>query len=125
MKRLITLFVSVALTAGLHASTARIPNNTPGFVRRATDIGPVDPGNVISVTVWLKLHNENNLHALVQGQYRKGSPNYHRWITQGQFNANYGPTSQQVKSVQNFLTSHGLTVLAVAENNMYIKAQAL
>jgi subtilase family serine protease len=73
--------------------------------------------------VWLKLHNEDGLDALVQGQYRKGSPTYHQWITQDQFNAGYGPTSQQVNSVRNFLTAHGLTILAVAENNMYIKVE--
>jgi len=87
MKTLLTFFVSVALTTALAAAPTRIASNTPGFIRRAIDLGSVNPGNVISVTVWLKLHNENNLHALVQGQYRRGSPNYHRWVTQDQFNA--------------------------------------
>jgi subtilase family serine protease len=123
MKRLLTLFVSVTLITSVHASASRISNNTPGFIRTATDLGAVDPSTVISVTVWLKLHNENGLDALVQGQYRKGSQNYHQWITQDQFNANYGPTPQQANAVQNFLTAHGLTIIAVAENNMYIKVQ--
>jgi len=128
MKKLLTLFVFVALTTGLYALPTRIANNgmannTPGFIRRATDLGAVDPSTVISVTVWLKLHHEDGLDTLVQGQYRRGSRTYHQWITQDQFNANYGPTSQQVNSVQNFLAAHGLTILAVAENNMYIKVE--
>ena len=124
MKKILTLLFSVALSTVVYAqSTTTISNNTPGFIKKATDLGPVDPNTVITVTAWLKLHNEDKLDALVQGQYKKGSSTYHKWITQGQFNNGYGPTSQEVNSVQNFLTAHGLTVLAVAENNMYIKVR--
>jgi subtilase family serine protease len=104
-------------------NTYRVPNNTPGFIKKATDLGALNPSTVISVTVWLKMQNESKLDQLVKQQYRKGSPNYHKWITQSQFNASFGPTSQEVKSVQNFLRSHSLTILAIAENNMYIKVQ--
>ncbi|HEX6465951.1 MAG TPA: protease pro-enzyme activation domain-containing protein, partial [Terriglobales bacterium] len=101
----------------------KVPNNTPGFIQKAVDQGAVDPSTVISVTVWLKLHNEQQLDQLVQKQYQKGSANYHQWLNQGQFNANFSPTSQEVNSVQNFLTAHNLTVVTVAENNFYIKVQ--
>lgn len=100
-----------------------ISNNTPGFIKKATDQGPVDPSAIISVTVWLNLHNENRLDQLVQQQYQKGNSNYHKWLTQAQFDANFSPTAQEVKSVQNFLSAHNLTVLTVADNNWYIKVQ--
>jgi hypothetical protein len=35
-----------------------IVGNTPEFISRATNLGAVDPNSVITVTVWLKLHNE-------------------------------------------------------------------
>ena len=116
--------VSAQSQAG-HAATAdpAITGNTPGFIKRATDLGPIDPSTVINVTAWLKLHNEDKLDGLVQGQYKKGSITYHKWITQDQFNASYGPTAQELNATQNFLTSHGLTVVDVAENNMYVKVQ--
>ena len=124
MKKILTLFFSIALSTLVHAqSTTPIANNTPGFIKKATDLGAVDPSTVITVTVWLKLHNDGQLDGLVQGQYKKGSSSYHKWITQDQFNASFGPTSQEVNSVQNFLRAHGLTILAIAENNMYIKVQ--
>jgi subtilase family serine protease len=100
-----------------------ISGNTPGFVQRATKIGPVDPTTVITATVWLKLHNEQQLDRLVQQQYQPGSAAYRRWITQDQFNAQFGPTAQEVNSVVNFVVARGLTVLTVAENNMYVKVQ--
>jgi len=121
-----------AIASLLHLSLARsanngngysVSNNTPGFVKQAIDQGPVDPTTVISVTVWLKLHNENQLDGLVQQLHQKGSPNYHQWINQDQFNANFGPSPQEVNAVENFLTAHGLSVLAVAENNMFVKVR--
>jgi subtilase family serine protease len=100
-----------------------ISGNTPGFVRKATDLGPVDPNTAITVTVWLHLHNESQLDALVAAQQQRGSGQYHKWITQDQFNASFGPTSQELKSVQNFLNAKQLSTVYVAENNMFVKVQ--
>src|SRR4029077_7538906 len=63
------------------------------------------------------------LDSLAQSVSQKGSSSYHRWITQDQFNSAYAPKAQEVKAVQNFLQAHGLTLLTVAENNMYVKVQ--
>lgn len=134
------LQIAVVVSACLFAMSARVlaqssgsPNgnaygfvvhgNTPGFVQRAVDNGPTDPTTVITVTAWLKLHNENQLDQLVQQLYSKKSPNFHKWINQDQFNASFSPSPQEVNAVQNFLTAHGLSVVAVAENNFYVKAQ--
>src|SRR5215469_11887999 len=97
--------------------------NTPGFVAKATDLGPADPNTVIDVTVWLQLHNEAQLDKLVAQQHQRGSGEYHNWITQDQFNASFGPTSQELKSVQNYLNAKGLSTVFVAENNLFVKVQ--
>jgi len=100
-----------------------LANNTPGFVKKAVDTGAVDPATVITVTAWLELHNKASLDSLVKQQTTRGSGKYHAWITQQQFNASYGPTANEVNAVQNYLSAHNLTVLAVAENNLYVKVQ--
>lgn len=100
-----------------------IKNNTPGFISRAVDQGAADPTTLISVTAWLKLHNESQLDQIVKQLYDNKSPNFHKWLNQEQFNASFSPTAQEVNAVQNFLTAHGLSVLAVAENNFFVKAQ--
>ncbi len=128
-----TIAVSGLALIGLAAATvgavfANPPNtsysisgNTPGFVSNAKDLGAYDPSTVISVTVWLKLHNEAQLDTLARQESQKGSANYHKWLTQSQFNATYAPTSQELKSVENFLSAHNLTVANVAENNFYVE----
>ena len=127
IQRMIFAAVLIISFAGVPAQAAApsytIPNNVPGFVTHAVDKGAVNPSTVITVTAWLKLHNQNQLDQLVQQQTQKGSANYHKWLTQAQFDANFSPTSQQVNAVQNFLSAHNLTVLAVAENNAYVKVQ--
>ncbi len=110
----------------LTAATAQnyvIRGNTPGFIQKAKDLGPVNPTTVTTVTAWLNLHNEDKLDRLLKAQNQQGSGNYQKWITQAQFNSTFGPTAQEVKAVQNFLTAHKLTVLETAENNMYVKVQ--
>ena len=123
MKKFLTLFFSITLSAAIHAHAGTVTGNTPGFISKAADLGPLDPNSVINVTVWLQLHNEGKLDNLVKEQKQKGSANYKKWITQDQFNASFAPTSQEVNAVQNFLGSHNLAVTEIAENNMYIKVQ--
>lgn len=100
-----------------------ISGNTPGFLAKATDLGSVDPNTVVAVTVWLNLHNESQLDKLVAQQQQRGSGKYHNWITQDQFNASFGPTSQELNSVQNYLNAKGLSTVFVAENNLFVKVQ--
>lgn len=100
-----------------------IPNNTPGFIKKAVNQGPIDPSSILEVNVWLKLHNESQIDALVERQKQKGSADYQHWITQDQYNATYAPTAQEVKTISNFLSAHNLSVVSVADNNFYVKAQ--
>ena len=119
-RQLMAVLLTLAAGPGYAGSLA---NNTPGFVKKAVDTGAVDPATVITVTAWLELHNKASLDSLVKQQNTRGSGKYHAWITQQQFNASYGPTANEVNAVQNYLSAHNLTVLTVAENNLYVKVQ--
>ena len=124
------LVATIAIVAGASAHFAfanpgggnsiKISGNTPGWVNKAQNLGAADASQTIDLTVWLKLRNENKLQQQLHDLYTPGS-SYHKWINQGQFNASYSPTDQQVKSVSNFLSAHGFTILDTAENNFYIK----
>jgi subtilase family serine protease len=125
------LVATLAIVAGASArfafassngqSSNKIDGNTPGWISKAQNLGATDATQTIDLTVWLKLHNENQLQKQISDLNTPGNANYHKWLSQSQFNANYSPTAQQVKSVSNFLTSHGFTILDTAENNFYIK----
>ncbi|HUX73812.1 MAG TPA: S53 family peptidase [Steroidobacteraceae bacterium] len=116
-----------ALANSSHAAPAAgytIAQNTPGFIKRAQDLGPLDPTQTIAVTVWLKLRNTTQLDRLAQQQRTKGSADYHRWIDQATFDGTYAPAAQEVKSFENFASAHSLTVLYAATDNAYVKVSA-
>ena len=50
-QRLVALLLTLAMMPAAYA--AKLANNTPGFVKKAVDIGAVDPSTVISVTAFL------------------------------------------------------------------------
>jgi subtilase family serine protease len=104
-------------------SDVKLSGNTPGFTRHAVDKGEVSPASTVTVTVWLRLHNEQQLDNLVRDQRTDGSANYHKWLTQGQFDASFDPTAQEANAVSNYLAAKGLTVTYVAENRFYVKVQ--
>ncbi|HWC17760.1 MAG TPA: S53 family peptidase [Terriglobales bacterium] len=120
MKKVVPVMLVLVCFAALGTSQT-ITNNTPGFISNAIDAGPVNPANVIEVTVWLQLHNQQQLDQLVQSQHQSGSKNYHKWLNQAQFDTNFSPKPQEVRSLSNFLSAHNLTVESVAENNWYVK----
>src|SRR5262249_35935105 len=104
-------------------ANARKGQNTPGFIKNAKDLGPTDPSTVIQVTAWLALHNEAQLDQLVSQQQTKGHPNFHKWLKQSDFNAQFGPTANELNAVQSWLNAHNLTTVEVEPNNSYVKVQ--
>ncbi|HEX8710533.1 MAG TPA: protease pro-enzyme activation domain-containing protein, partial [Terracidiphilus sp.] len=50
------------------------------------------------------------LRELVQEQNTPGSPNYHKWLTPAQFGAQFGPSDQDLATIQNWLADQGFTV---------------
>jgi len=109
-----------AFAASNGQSSNTISGNTPGWVSKAQNLGAADATQTIDLTVWLKLHNEGQLQKQLHDLYTPGSSSYHKWLSQNTFNVNYSPTAQEVKSVSNFLSSHGFTIVDTAENNFYI-----
>lgn len=77
----------------------------------------------IGVTVWLKLHNEAALDAMVKDMYDKSSPNYHHWLTPAQYKSQFAPTAQDAATVRDFLASNNLKVVAIDPNHHFVRAE--
>jgi subtilase family serine protease len=123
-----TLALSCALAAAPRGARAAAPSfvihdNTPGFVKQAARLGAVDSTSVISVNVWLNLHNDAQLAQLAHDVSQRGSASFRQWQTEAQLEAAFSPTAQEVAAVQQFLAAQNLTVTYVAENRLYVKAQ--
>ncbi len=89
----------------------------PSLLSQATDLGPVDAASSIDITVWMKLHDQEGLDALVATQ-QAGKGTY---LSIEQVRAQHAPSSADVAKVTAFLKAQGFTVGA-AQDNLYVKA---
>ena len=67
----------------------------------------------LELEVIMALNHREQLSQLEADLQDRHSPSYHRWLTPQQFAANFGPTTQQMQAVANWLSSQGLVVSAM------------
>jgi subtilase family serine protease len=112
------------LAAEVQAATGQlIVGNTPGFVSRAKNLGPEDTSKVISVTLWLRLHNQGGLDALAKDLYDKNSPNYRHWLKAADLREKFACSDDEVKIVKQFLTERKLKVTHIGPANVSVTAE--
>jgi subtilase family serine protease len=99
-----------------------LAGSTPGLVAQAHNLGLEDPNKQITVYVWLKRHDESAFQTQLRQVYTKGSPNYHRWLTNKQYAAQFGPTAAEAGIVSGFLESKGLNIVKVDPLNQFVSA---
>ncbi len=64
---------------------------------------------------------EAALESLLAQQQDRNSPNYHHWLTPAQFGAEFGPSDQDMQTVENWLESHGFTIDRVSTGRTVIE----
>ena len=123
---LVIFLLSVGAALTVSAQSTReytIPNSRTGFGSSASDLGPEDASKQITIYLWLQLRNGESLSQLVEEQYDPNSPNYQKWLTPEQLNANFAPTADDAATVENFLAAHGLNAESVGDRNLYVRAK--
>jgi subtilase family serine protease len=90
-----------------------------GLFSQAKDLGPVDTATPIELTLWMKLHNEQSLDALVAAQQSgKGA-----YLTPAQLRTQFGPSSADAAAVAQYLKAQGFTV-SIGQDNLYVRASS-
>jgi subtilase family serine protease len=116
-----TLIVGYGFSQSANAQVAA--DSKSRMLANAENLGAENLSKPITVTVWLKHHNQAAFDELVRQMYDKSSPNYHRFLTLEQYHANFAPTAREAAAVREFLTGRNLTISSVDKNNHYISAQ--
>ncbi|HUL48168.1 MAG TPA: S53 family peptidase [Steroidobacteraceae bacterium] len=116
MKRFL-MWITACLCAAV--GTAALASGGPSLLSRATDLGPVDAATPIEITVWMKLHDQPGLDALVADQQAgKGA-----YLSMEQLRAQHAPSAADAAKVAAFLKSQGFTV-SPPRDTLYVKATA-
>jgi len=121
----LTLAISGAFSilAPANASDGQyIANNTPAFVATAKSLGATDPSLTIQVSVWLNVHNHDELDALAKELYDPTSSEYRHWLKSAEVAARFGPTATEAQLVKAYLESKELTVSSIGPHNFYVRA---
>lgn len=108
-----------SVPATLHAQALIAP---PKIVELSSDRGPVQPLQQASITIHLKLHNEDAYNKAIEQLYTPGSATYHHWMTKSDL-AKYAPTASEVAAVKNELHSYGLSVVSSSADNFSVRAR--
>jgi kumamolisin len=106
----------------LAANSAKVPNNIPPWLSRATLVGPSDGTKQVAVAVHLQFSNVPGLQALLHDLYTPGTASYGHYLTAAQFRAAYSPSASAVGAVQAFLSQGGLKLSYTPANGSYVEA---
>ena len=82
--------------------------------------GTVAPERVLRMEIVLALHNRAQLDRLLGELVDASSPQYHRWLTSGEFNARFGPTESDIEAVTRWLAQSGFTIQSASASRRSI-----
>lgn len=85
--------------------------NVPDSVGVATDLGRVEAGSEMNLTVVLKMHNQSEFDKVVEDLYDPASSTYGQWLTDQDFEK-YAPTAAEFETVKSELVKQGFSVLS-------------
>ena len=101
-----------------------LPESTAPIVSTSKMEGPAEDSERLQILVGVKLRNEAQLDQFLIQVNDPGSPNYGKYLTPADFEANYSPDSADVDEVLSFLKDHNMTILQVTPNRTLIHVDA-
>ena len=94
--------------------------SVPAAAARLQSIKPLAETNRLNLAIGLPLRHEEALTNLLKQLYDPASPNFHQWLTPGQFTGQFGPTEDDYRRVIHFAETHGLKVTGTHSNRMLV-----
>ena len=118
----LTMTAGTASAANPPGANARANTATVAAPINEASLGAVNPAQPLNISVALNPRNQAGLDQTLAGEYTPGSPNFHKFLTPQQYDAQFAPDQGQVNQVTSWLTSQGLTNVKPSANNMQVSA---
>ncbi len=104
-------------------SLTRLPGNTSRRARPQADHGRA-PDSLPQEHILMMLRRsdpqQQALEQFIGRQYDPRSPDFHRWLTPQQFGAEFGPSSEDIRKVTQWLTQRGLKLNSVPAGGLFV-----
>ena len=116
------LFLSVLIPASTKAFAGPAKNMIPLSRQQATDLGPIDANEEMTLTVHLNMTGKEGFDKAVEELYNPQSPTYQHWLTDEQMRQ-YAPSPSAVSAVRSELIKNGLTIISADPLGFSIRVQ--
>ena len=97
-----------------------LAGHRPAVVAQLQSVGNVPALTRMDLAIGLPLRNREGLTSLLQQLYDPASPNYHHYLTTGQFTEMFGPKEQDYQKVMDFVERQGLKVTGRHPNRLLL-----
>ena len=90
---------------------------------KAVDLGTLTPASgqsAVTVTIPMKLRDQEQLDALLQALYSPGNPQFHRFLSKEEFSSRFGPDAATVSALTRHFQSQGFTVTRTATTQLRV-----
>ncbi len=101
-----------------------LAGNTRPEAIAANDRGPVNdatPMNALQLVLQRSPENEAAFDQLIAELHNPRSASFHKWLTNAQIGAEFGPATQDVATIKEWLASQGFKVNSVSPDGMVIE----
>jgi len=115
----------IAVAAAFTYAVGAVPFATDAAAQtmaQPQDLGPTASATTQTVSIILKIQNQNQLEQFIAGTVNPSSGNYQQFLSVNQFIQNYAPSYSQIQFVKNSLAALGITVNDVMGDNLVIHA---
>ena len=116
--------LSMAVPA--QAQRALLSKHVPAMVTsgQATRLQALARTETLDLVINLPLRNQAALDGLMADLYNPQSPNYHHWLTPQQFDAQFGPTTEDYAALTAWVRQSGLTITSTSPNRRLVRVRA-
>jgi subtilase family serine protease len=114
--------VLISLLAAVPAFAAMPGARSSSRFSRATDMGATNASRLVTVTAWLRMHDDGSLGQKLQAQQDPTSATFQQWSDEAAVDA-HAPTAAEAATVKAFLASSGLAVTGVGPHNLFVSAR--
>jgi subtilase family serine protease len=101
-----------------------ITHSTHPLATPARDAGAVESSTALErmvLVLAVSSGQEQELRALLDAQHTRGAPEYHHWLSSGEFGRRFGPSQDDLQQVTNWLGQHGFRIDSVARSGRWIQ----
>jgi len=102
--------LSVSIRSAHSADTVTLKGNHPPDASQLASVGDADPNMRLSMEIRFAVRNEAELDQLLAEQQNPSSPNFRKWLPNGEYNRRFGPRPADIDAVSEWLRSEGFTV---------------